>query len=122
MAHDPHAADYCPTCGQPRERAVQTFERFGLRLTICTLTFGGNVAILRPSHTEFMRVLLEKGRASREFIILRVCPDTESNLPQVYACQLRRIVRDLTGGAVSLRTVWGWGFELSAEPTLAVAA
>jgi DNA-binding response OmpR family regulator len=110
-----HDADYCPTCGQPRDRAVQSLERMGLRLNHTTLSYGSRSARLRPAHRAFLQTLLQHGRASEELICLRVCPNTESNLVQVYACHLRKIIRDLTDDQLALRSIWGWGYELVSQ-------
>jgi DNA-binding response OmpR family regulator len=109
---DMHAADYCPTCGQPRERGEPAISYMGLTLHLGTLTFAGRSTYLRPAHRQFVHALLERGRASSEFLLLRVCPETESNMVAVYACQIRRIIRNLTNDAIKLQTIWGWGFKL----------
>lgn len=115
------AADYCPTCGQPRER-VGDVARGGLTLKGHTLVFEGRRATLRPGVANFARALMERGAASREFLTLRVCPETESNLIHVYATFLRKQLRELTGGAVVLHTIHSWGYELGRRDEQAVAA
>ena len=112
--NDFHAADYCPTCGQPRERRQLAFECRGLRLEPDgTLLFGERTLRLVPGIARLLAAVMEKGgKATHEFIILRVSAETESNIVQVYVCRLRKLLKELTGGEVELRTVWGWGYEL----------
>jgi hypothetical protein len=113
MTTDRTTADYCPTCGHPRE-SQGAAERFGLSLYGTVLMFGDRDTRLSPSLARFTRVVLERVRASHELIILRVCPDVDdpSNLERVYAKRLRDRLQDLTGGAVGLRTLHSWGYEL----------
>lgn len=104
-------ADYCPTCGQPRE-IDPDIERDGLSLRGYTMIYNGRRHSLRPGIGKFVRALLERGAVSKEFLQLRVSPDSESNLIHVYATYLRRDLAELTGGALQLRTLHSWGYEL----------
>lgn len=124
MSNDLSAADYCPTCGQPRERLTETAECHGLRLRPDnTLEFEGAEIRIIPGVARFMRALMERGgRATHEFLILRVSPEMESNIVQVYVCRLRKILPALTRGGLELRTVWGWGYELASTAQQALAA
>jgi DNA-binding response OmpR family regulator len=111
---DLSAADYCPTCGQPRERRGMSFESSGLRLEADgVLIFGDHRRRIVPGLARFLRAVMEKGgKATHEFLILRVSAETESNIVQVYVCRIRKLLKEFTGGAVELRTIWGWGYEL----------
>lgn len=108
---DPHSADYCPCCGQPRE-TQENLEMFGLTLRGYVLTYGNKRERMRPGVAKFMRAIMERGRASHQLLILRVNPESESNLVQVYANFLRKHLASLTGGAVILSTIHSWGYEL----------
>lgn len=118
---DHTTADYCPCCGQPRE-IEGNLDREGLTLKGYVLCYGGRRVRLRPGVAKFIRPLMERGTASHELIRLRVCPESESNLPQVYANFLRKQLADLTGGAVVLNTIHSWGYELAAAEQQRAAA
>lgn len=108
---DTHAADYCPTCGQPHE-TEEPVERLGILLRGNTLVDQGRRERITSGMAKFVRVLLERGSASHELLILRVCPDALSNVRQVYANRLRKHLRNLTGDIVKLYTHHSWGYEL----------
>lgn len=121
MTIDCSAADYCPCCGQPRERPNE-FERDGLTLRGHMLSFGEKRERLRPGVAVLTRALMERGSASREFLQLRVAPESDSNLVHVYACMLRKQLAELTGGAVVLSTIHSWGYEIGRAHELRAAA
>lgn len=112
MTLDSAAADYCPTCGEPRERHGAA-ERFGLSLYGTVLIYGDNRARLRPAVANFARVMLERRIVSHEMLLLRVTPDAGSDLIRVYAKRLRDTLREITGGEVALTTLHSWGYELT---------
>jgi DNA-binding response OmpR family regulator len=117
-----HSADFCPTCGQPRERRVATIGTCGLSLSPNRfLSFGDSRIYLAPAEAEFMRIVMERGRASSEFLLLRISPDADDTIIRTYAWRIRQKLAELTNGAVALRSIWGWGYELAPQ-AVAVAA
>jgi DNA-binding response OmpR family regulator len=119
---DRDAADYCPTCGQPREKADAPVERFGLKLDHGDLNYGQFWVHLPPAQAEFMRIVIERGQASQQFLLLRISPEADEQIVRVYASRLRRTISKLTDGAVALRTVRCWGYELLAAREVRLAA
>jgi hypothetical protein len=111
MTIDRCDAEYCPACGQPRERSLPV-SRHGLTLSGFMLKYGDKRERLVANVARTARVLLEKGEASFSLLTLRVCPDANTRAVHVYAVKLRRSLAELTGGAVQLRTIPSWGYEL----------
>lgn len=108
---DTHAADYCPTCGQPHE-TNSPIDRMGLTIRGHVLLYGEARQRLQPGVAKLTRALLEREQVSTAFLLLRVCPETTSNLLHVYICRFRKQLRELTHGAIVLGTIHSWGYEL----------
>lgn len=109
---DNNAADYCPCCGQPREMDREV-SRLGMRLTTYFIIYNGKRVRLRPAVAKFARPLFERGTASHEMLRLRLDSEAEDlNLNRVYAKFLRHALEEVTGGAILLKSIWGWGYEL----------
>lgn len=114
-------ADYCPACGQPRECGREV-ERFGLHLDGSDqLSFGRRGVHLSSSEGIVMRALLDHGKASHEFLMLRLDSEADDQITRVYAHRLKSKLQQLTDGVISLRSIWGWGYEIYASP-VAIAA
>jgi hypothetical protein len=108
---DHAAADYCPCCGQPREKEDRVM-RFGLELRGYMLSFGDRRDRLRPAVAKFLRPLVRVGTASHEMLVLNSCPNSDDNHVRVLAKFLRHKLSSLTGDAIQLRNIHGWGYEL----------
>lgn len=110
---DVNAADYCPTCGRPRELRKDTVESLGLKLCINRkMYWGDNHVYLTPHEASMMRILFEKNRRSLDYLTLLLSPESEQNIVRVYACRLRKKLNELTSGKIQLQTIRGYGYEL----------
>jgi DNA-binding response OmpR family regulator len=112
-----HDADYCPHCHRPVELTPAPVERDGLRLDLGTLSYGSRSVHLTRSEAEFMRILMQDSlcRASREFLLLQISPESYDTIIRVHAHSLKRKLANLTGGSIFLKTNWGWGYELVSQ-------
>lgn len=111
MTLDPHAADYCPCCGQPRE-VSDVVQGFGLVLDCGSLRCGDEEVMLTPSLTRFARLLIQRGRVSHELLVLTVAPEAETNFIRVYARRFRLALQKI-GAPAELKTIHSWGYELA---------
>jgi DNA-binding response OmpR family regulator len=116
-----HDADYCPACNRPMEFTPVPIEWNGLRLDLGNLAFGSRRVHLTRSEAEFIRILMQHGRASRELLLLQISPESNDTIIRVHAHSLKRKLADLTDGSVALKTNWGWGYELVSQQMMEAA-
>jgi DNA-binding response OmpR family regulator len=113
MTHSRCEAEYCPTCGAPRDRTGQ-LERFGLRLEQRWVDYQG----AGPRHVPeglaaVLGLLLLRGRASHEALMMALGGEaTVDENVKVRICYLRKLLGELTGGAVIIRTLHSFGYQL----------
>lgn len=109
---DSCTADYCPTCGNPRELQDRV-SIHGLTLTGYLLVYGDTRLRLTAGVARFARLIMRRGSASHEFVRLSLPTDSCPSLPHVYALKLRRAIAEVTGGEVALKTIHSWGYEIA---------
>lgn len=106
-------ADYCMSCGQAYDQFSGPIERHGITIDHDGLHYGEDTPIHLTRHErDMLRLLMVKGRVSREMLELHLFNDHDSSdkMISVYIYRLRTKLKNLP---IKIINLWGFGYQLN---------